>query len=144
MQLIFCESTGNWAAWLKAEVAGDVKLVETRTLEELWQQLEQHGDALVALELTAARLERSLAALWRLHRRYPSAVVVALAELSLSALEPAVREAGAAHFIAAPRKLDELVSLVRYRSAAASFRDCNNDEEVPIEDRVFASLPWGG
>ena len=144
MQLIFCETTGNWAAWLKGHVAGEVKLVETRRPDELWRQLDQHGGAIVALELTATRLETSLAALWRLHCQYPTTVVVALAERSLSALEPAVREAGAVHFIASPRKLDELVSLVRYRCAAAAFRDCSDDEEVPIEDRVFASLPWGG
>jgi DNA-binding NarL/FixJ family response regulator len=144
MQLIFCETTGNWAAWLKGQVPGEVKSVETRRLDELWQQLDQHGGAIVALELTATRLETSLAAFWRLHRQYPRAVVVALAERSLSALEPVVREAGAAHFIASPRKLNELVELARYRSAAASFRDRSDDEEVPIEDRVFASLPWAG
>jgi hypothetical protein len=144
MQLIFCETTGNWAAWLKGHVAGEVKLVETRRLDELWQELDRHGDAIVALELTATRFETSLAALWRLHRQYPTTVVVALAERSLSALEPVVREAGAAHFIASPRKLHELAELVRYRSVAAVFRDCSDDEEVPIEDRVFASLPWGG
>jgi hypothetical protein len=144
MQLIFYETSGNWAAWLKAHVAGEVKLVETRHWDELCQQLDRHGGAIVALELTAARLETSLAALWRLHRLYPSAVVVALAERSLSALEPAVREAGAVHFIASPRELNELVELVRYRSAAATIQDCNADEELPIEERVFASLPWSG
>jgi DNA-binding NtrC family response regulator len=142
--LIIFESTGDWAAELARRLPPGVSLVETRSLEEMWEQLHSNPAAVIALEFTLQRAERLLAALVRIDREFPQAIVIALAECKLAGWEEIVRESGAVHFIASPRKMDEVVELVRRRSVFAA-DDClaPSDEPVSLEVQMLASLPWG-
>jgi hypothetical protein len=144
MQLTICESVGNWATWLKHDLAGEVVVTEIRRLEEIWPLLDRRVPSIVAVEFTASGVERSLAALCRVAREYPAAISVALATRRLAALGPAAREAGAALFLESARELPEFVSLVRHLAAKSKFDQANDADDTSLEDRVFASLPWGG
>ena len=121
-----------------------VSLVETRSLGEMWERLQSAPTAVVALELTADRAEPLLAALARLDREFPQAVPLILAERSLVGWEEIVRQAGAVHFVSSPRRVDEVVEIVRHRAAAAVANQLlSSDESVSLEDQILASLPWG-
>ena len=54
MQLIICESTGDWAAELERRLPPSVSLVETRSLEEMWERLHSSPD-LAAARIPVAR-----------------------------------------------------------------------------------------
>jgi hypothetical protein len=144
MPFIIYETTGYWALGLRPRLPDDISLIETRSLDEMWQRLQDVKSATVALELTTPRAEQVLAALLRLNREFPQVTVMVFAERSLAAWEEIVREAGAVHFTTSPRRLDEVVELARCHTAASSERRVPSDEEVvSLEDRILASLPWG-
>ena len=125
--LIVMERSGDWAAALRAEfqdrslklkaAAPAPRIVETRSLDELWERLRQWPAALVAVELTEANLPSILAALARAEREHPRAAVLVLAERRLAACFALLLEAGAMHCIASPRRLGEAVELLRPRAA---------------------------
>jgi hypothetical protein len=143
MQLIVCETTGDWAAELWRRLPSGISLMETRSLPEVWQQLDSRP-TMVALELTPQRAEQLLAALVRINREFPSAVAIVLADRSLAGWEEIVRHAGAVHFIASRRNVDELIELVRHRMASPLIEHFPpNDNSNSLEDQILASLPWG-
>jgi DNA-binding NarL/FixJ family response regulator len=143
MQIIICESTGDWAAELCRRLPANVSLIETRSLGETWQRLSASPAAVVALELTASQAEQVVAAVQRIDREFPRAAAIVLATRELSAWEALVREAGAIHFVGSPRKLDEIVELVRRRAALASERGAAAADSNSLEDQILAGLPWG-
>jgi len=144
VQLIIGESTGDWAAELERRLPPSVSLVETRSLEEMWERLHSSPAAAIALEFILQRAEQLLAALVRIDREFPQAMVIVLAGCKLTSWEEIVRESGAVHFIASPRKVEEVVELVRRRSIfSVDDRLASSGESVSLEDQMLASLPWG-
>ncbi len=144
MQLIICETKGDWAAELSRRLPTGMPLIETRSLDEVWERLNDAFAATVALQLTAHRAEQILAALVRLDRDYPHAAAIILADRSLAGWENVVREAGAVHFVPSPRQVDEIVALLRRRSQFAAIdMPATLTETTSLEDRILASLPWG-
>jgi DNA-binding NarL/FixJ family response regulator len=142
MQLILCETTGDWAAELSRRLPAHVSVVETRSVEELLDQLKSAPTAIVALELLPQRAEKCLAALVRINREFPQAAAVVLAQRNQFAWEQLVREAGTVHFVSSIRHISELVNLVRHRSVSVeNFPPA--DESASLEDQILASLPWG-
>jgi hypothetical protein len=144
--IIVCETSGRWGAALRRELPSGMLLVETRSLHELWEQLEEFPAAIVALELTADKREPVLSALVRIGRLFPNALSLVFAERSLASWEDAVREAGAIHFIVSPRRLDEMGEIVRRRMMDVSHHAAvaAEGETISIEQRIVASLPWSG
>jgi hypothetical protein len=143
MQLIICETKGDWAAELSRRLPAGMSLVETRSLDELWERLNNAPAATVALQFTALQAEAILAAVVRLDRDYPHTTAIILADRSLAGWEHVVREAGAVHFIASPRQVDEVVALLQRRSQFAAADVPASDETPSLEERILASLPWG-
>jgi DNA-binding NtrC family response regulator len=143
MQLIICETTGDWAAALWQWLPASVSLIETRSLGEMWERLHSAPAAMVALELTTERAESLLAALVQLDREFPQSVALVLAERNLAGWEEIVRQAGAVHFIVSPRRLDEVVELVRRAASAIANQLPSGNESVNLEDQILANLPWG-
>ena len=103
--VILMERSGQWAAALRIELPeGAIRLIETRSLEECWRRLAEWPRALVAIEVTAERIEAVAAGLRRLERRFPESRAIVLAERGLAACGDLLREAGAIHFASSPRE----------------------------------------
>jgi hypothetical protein len=142
MKLIVFESTGDWAAELTRRLPPAVSLVETRTLDDVWSELDG-TPAIVALEFTPPRAETLLAALIRLDREFPQAVSVVLANASHAGWEPICREAGAVQFIASRRNVDQLIKLVRHQLAVSPCELVSAPvENTSLEEQILAGLPW--
>ena len=149
MQLMIYESKGDWAAALLPRLPDGAALVETRSLDELWQHLDATPTATVALQITVPRAQQIVSALERLDCQYPQTAAVILADRrftrqSQPVWEAMLREAGAQLFISSPRNVGQLVALHRRRSLFAPFdRLISPDEETSLEDRILENLPWG-
>lgn len=140
---IVSETDGRWAAALRTELPRGAALVETRSLSELWSLLPGCQNSTVILELKPGKEAQLLAALMRIARKYPRVISIVVAHRKLSSWEDVVREAGALHFIAAPRRLPEVAEIVRRRCSSLSAYNADGGEEAQlIEERIFATLPW--
>lgn len=139
-RLIVCERSGQWAVALRRELpGGDVRVHETRSLRECWRVLGRHLSSFVVVELTEANADDLLDRLARLERVAPLARAAVVAERSLAAYEPLVREAGAVHFIAGTRDLCPLARLAcRHLDQAALQGPCRS-----VSQAIWDGLPWG-
>jgi DNA-binding response OmpR family regulator len=135
-RLIVCEQTGRWAAALRLALENErLRIVETRSLAECGERLEESPEALVAVELTPANLDAVLEWLLNFERNFPDARVVVLADRGLEGYELLARELGAVHFTTSPRQLDQMIPLVR------AFQPRRPGELSPTE-QILADLPW--
>ena len=151
LPLILLERTGGWAGALRRELGErPVRLVETRSFDECWQQLAAAPAALVAWELTAANLPQMVRSLLRLDRDFPGAAAIVMAERRLAAAQGLLREAGALHFVTSPRSLGPVAEIVRRRAVAQAE---SQGHPAPISavigwdnllDEIAAGLPWAG
>ena len=136
-KLIVCERTGQWAVALRRELANaGVRVWETRTLADCWNELAESPASFVVLELggdVAGLLDRMA----RKPCEFPSARLAVVADRSLADHEWLMREAGAVHFLCSPRQVGPLAQLA-----------CRHLAQVPplqqsLTDRIWANLPWG-
>ncbi|MCH8924492.1 MAG: hypothetical protein IIA67_15250 [Planctomycetes bacterium] len=138
-RLILWERTTCWALALRRATSDQpIRLVETRTWGECLGQLCEASRSVVALELVPQGVERVLAALEELDRRFPHAVPIVLAARSMRAHGPLMREAGAMHFASSPRRLDVVAQLVRRHL------DRMPEPAGSLRDTVWARMPWAG
>src|SRR5262245_14596835 len=140
-RLIVCESAGDWAAILRRQLPDVVSLIEMRHLADVDVYLGGRVASIVAIEFKPQRAEEIFTALVKLQRQHPRTIAVVLAERGLSNWGEIVREAGAVHFIASPRRIGELVDLLRMQMKLGQFVDSLPDC-LPPEDRILAGLPW--
>jgi len=135
-RLIVCERSGRWAVTLRRELAeAGVRVWETRTLADCWEELAASPASLLVVELggDVAGLLRCLA---RLPRQFPRARLAVVADRSLASYEGLMREAGAVHFLSSPRRIGPLAQLA-----------CRHLAQVPplqqnLTERIWAGLPW--
>jgi hypothetical protein len=125
LQLLIYETSGQWAAVLRRELPAGVTISEIRSFEELWGQLAA-TEPVVALELTTAKFEATLAAIGRLSLAYPAALTLVVANRGLAEWRELVIEAGAAHFIASPRQIGEIVNIIKRHLATTG------DKAAPV------------
>ena len=136
-RLIVCERTGRWAIALRRELAGaGVRVWETRTLDDCWNELAASPASFVVLELSRDR-GRLLEHLARQLREFPLARVSVAADRGQADYEWLVREAGAVHFVHSPRRVGALAQLI-----------CRHLAQIPppqqgFVERIWAGLPWG-
>ena len=136
-RLIVCERTGRWAVALRREVDGsDVRVHETRSIAECWQQLAESPAGFVVVELTGSNLSSLLERLARLPRELPLARVAVVADRRLAKYEWLIREAGAVHFTCSPRQLGPLAR------AAAGHLDQAPSPPKTLVEQIRAGLPW--
>jgi len=139
--VLICEAGGDWAALLRRDISGGATVIEVGQLDELWTRLRETPRAVVAMELRSKSGWELLGTLRRLNREFPQALAVVLVQRHLRDWEDICREAGAVAFIASPRSIGDLVEIVRGRVRSGS--DWIAGDEVPLEDRILADLPWG-
>lgn len=126
-----------------AVVAVECRIVEARTNENCLAELAQTPTALVGVELCDATRERALELLATLAERYPACRVIVLADRSMRHYEWLARELGAVHFVASPRQLASLATIVsRHADLTATSTDTDADAGRSVEE-IWRSLPWG-
>ena len=136
-RLIICEKSGHWAAtFRRAAGSRELPICEARSSEQVQRELAQRPESIVAIEVGAATVAKTLAqvAAWRI--RCPAARFLLLAEPDLEAIEPSLREAGAVHVVYSSRDLAATVRLVRRHLARAP------QPQLSLEESIWAALPW--
>jgi DNA-binding response OmpR family regulator len=141
MNLIICETSGDWRALLQQRLTRDVALIEARSLMEISDRVEASPCALIALEWTASHAESLLAEIARIDRKHPRAKVIMLSHRDPSCDEAACREAGAVHVITSRRRIGEVVGIVQHLLHCSDWAEADNDEQDP-ETAIIARLPW--
>jgi hypothetical protein len=128
---------GRWAVAMRRELtATGVRVWETRTLDDAWEELAASPASFIVVELTgdgAVLLSRMI----RLPREYPDARLAVVADRALADHQTMMLEAGAAWFLTSPRAAGRLAQLA-----------CRHLAQVPqppqsMTERVWAALPWG-
>jgi len=136
-RLIVCERTGEWTAALRKELVDlNVKVFECRRLAEAWAALAQTNAIFLIAEATSGNLSELVERLKWLRRDFPHARAAVVADRSLTDCEWLVREAGAIHFLASPRQLQSLVTIVIRHFAIVPL------PAQTLTEQIWASLPW--
>jgi hypothetical protein len=161
---IVCEQTSRWASALRLAlgqeaVAADPPylLREVRSLAELSVELASHPTGFVAVEVRRNDLGGVLTWLAEAERKFPRARCFAMLGRSLLASESdlrstttqslqdvgdALREAGALAVVASPRRLADALQLGRRHAAATESHATLLAEQLPLVERLWATLPW--
>ena len=136
-RLILCEKTSRWAIAARRALGGrSGVLVETRSMVQCERELAAAPASLVALETTAEGLKQISTFLLSQTHRYGRARFVALADESLAASEPLLREAGAAAVYTSPRQARRLAATALRHLAHAPPAD------LPLAEAIWNRLPW--
>ncbi len=140
--LIVCEPSGLWATALRgASAARPLRLVETRRLPDVWQQLLGAPASLVALAWSGERRAELAEFADQIGRRFPLARVVALVDRRERAEEWLAYELGAIHVCHSPRQVAVVVRLARrHLGPHAAVRHWPAMDDA-IE-QVWQTLPW--
>jgi hypothetical protein len=134
--VIICERKGTWAAGLRRYLPRELRLRETRSLADCLHELDESPASVVVVEFSEALLERALDLLGEVGRRFPSALVVAVAPRGWEPYEGLLREAGAVHFTTSPRDGDVLARIaVRHAALIPA-------PGTTFAARIWDSLPW--
>jgi len=143
IDVVICEESGDWSALLRRHLPAGAALIQTRHLDELWTCLREAPRAVAAIELRVEHGPEVLECLRRLDRQIPDAVPIVLAHRDVRDWEELCREVGATAFILGLRSIGDVAEIVGglVRSQTAWSKD--TDEQMPLEDRIFANLPWG-
>jgi hypothetical protein len=142
MKLFFFETDGQWAALARRRFSGDISVVEIRNLDELWSQLSQSAESVVAIQWTTANDETLLAALARIACEFPRVTTIVLAARDLAAWANLCREMGATHFIISTRQIVEIVEIAKRKMQSGAASAAGQDETIPLEERILNGLPW--
>ncbi len=134
---IVCERSEKWAVALRLplQVVGH-RVVETRSLDDCWNEVVASSASLVGVEATATNLESLVPWMRRLAAAFPRARVVVLGSRGLEAGEWLLREAGAVHVVFSPRQWQPLVRIAQRHLGAVS---CPDDSD---RQRIWRRLPW--
>lgn len=135
-RLILCERTGRWAAALRRELLDvDIRVWETRTLDDCWTELKESPASFLVLEL-GPDLDGLTRRMMQLPRRFPSAHWAAVTDCTPPDLEWWMREAGAVHVVASTRRVGPLAQMA-----------CRHLAQIPLPqqeltERIWSNLPW--
>ena len=148
---IICERAGQWALALRqafdrakapgaeesaAGAAEDFRLVETRSADDCLAVLGEEPLAVVVVELCPATCDQALSLVAEVARRFPLAPVIVLAAREMALYEWLARELGAVHFASSPRRLQDVVAIVRRHGRRLPV------PEMGTAEAVWATLPW--
>ncbi len=127
-----------WAAHLRLVLGESSRSVYAcRTSEACDEALERWPASMLAIELTADRLEATLAWLAEQLRRRPAVRAVALAAPDLRNAAAVIRESGAVDIAFGPRHLRDVAALSQRHLAQAA------EPELGLRERIRTRLPWG-
>jgi hypothetical protein len=139
--VIVCERSGIWATSLARHLGPEIRLRQTRGLEECVRQLAAAPASLLALEVSRGNLPGGLALLVDVGRRFPASRSIVLAERGCERYEWLLREAGAVHFSVSPRESESLARLAvrHFGLATVPLADeCRGD----VTSQIWDALPW--
>ncbi len=136
-RLIVSERTGCWAVALRRELAhGGVRVWETRSLADCWDELANSPASFLIVEL-GRDLAPLLHRLLTLPRTFPAARVAVVSQRSSAPYEWLLREAGSVHYVCSPRDVAPLARMAcRHLSQAPS-------PPQSLAERIWTALPWG-
>ena len=136
-RLIVCERSGQWSSALRAELAGaGIRLWECRSLPEAWDALAQTPAAFLIAEVARENLEDLLRRMAWFSCDFPRGRIAVVGRRSMARFEWLLREAGAVHFLASPRRLRSLAGIVIRHLARVP------PPQQTMVERIWASLPW--
>ena len=148
---IVCEPTNRWAAALRVAVAraanwpaGEPRLYEVRSLEELAARLEVRPNSLGFINVHDNNVPRVLSWLAAARGLYSRARFVALIDCRLSREEiaDALLEAGAAEIAYSPRYLQHVLAPPPPPPPPAAARPAASAADNSLMESIWSSLPW--
>ena len=113
VRVIICERKTHWVVALRQQLKTlSIRLYQTRSLQECWDDLPSYPASLLVLELTLENKTDLINRLCRLSQDFPDARAVIVAERRLQNHEFLLREAGAIAISFSPRHLGPVASLI--------------------------------
>lgn len=113
VRVIICERKTHWVIALRQQLKTmSIRLYQTRSLHECWNDLASYPTSLLVLELTLENKTDLINRLCRLSQDFPDARAVVVAERQLQNHESLLREAGAIAVSFSPRHLGPVASLI--------------------------------
>jgi DNA-binding NtrC family response regulator len=136
-RLIVFESAPRWAVALRGALGkAGPRLVEVRSLAGAEAALVAAPHSLVAIEVTAVRLEAVVDFLQTIMTRYPHARAVALQATEDCSAELLLREAGAIDVLGSMLQARHLARLAARHAAQAP------QEAIDVRELVREQMPW--
>ncbi|MHB8862364.1 MAG: hypothetical protein ACYC6N_08165 [Pirellulaceae bacterium] len=134
---IVCERSEKWAVALRRplQLAGH-RVFETRSLENLWNEVVVRPASIAGLETTRANLEVLVPWMTRFAEAFPKARIIVLGSRGLEASQWLLREAGAVHAVFSPRDWQPLVRVIQ-RHLGDALGQVDSDRQ-----HVWRRLPW--
>ncbi len=112
-RFILCERTGKWAVAFRRQVRDKrLRIYETRSLDQCWDELSQAPWSIVGVEVTVANMSQVAIWLEQLRHERPRARAVLLGQRGLEPAEWLLRQAAAAHVVYSPRDLQPVLDMV--------------------------------
>ena len=137
-RLIVCEHSRGWAIRLRQVLQNrGIRVYETRSLTECWQEASRSPASMLVVELTNANPEPIIQFVDRIFRELPHARVVVLGQRGMESYEWILREAGVVHVQYSPRDMRSVARMAERHLVAAPPADMGTLEQIR------AGLPWG-
>jgi len=133
--LIVYEQKGRWAAALRREAAGtNLRIREVRTADDCREELALRPASFIVLEVRENPLPALRFAVWQ-RCAYPLACWAAVGSREPAAYEPFLREAGAVHVVATPRRLRQLLEIAARHLGRF-------EPPQGMAEEIWENLPW--
>ena len=137
--LIVCEKSGRWAAWIRRSLERDLlKLRQTRSMTECWEELTCSPQSLLALEVTPDNLEPVVERLTLLRDEFPLARAIVMLDVADAEVEWLCREAGAVYVAQSLPDLKGAMPLLRRHLEQCEVDTEQNEWLSDLQER----LPW--
>jgi hypothetical protein len=133
--VVLCERAPRYAIAIR-RLLPDVKVLETRHLDDATAALQVSPDALLVLDVEARKAPQTIAFLAQLQGELPRVRTIAGIPCASVPWELLLREAGAAYVLTTPRKLNSLAPWMRAHLARAP------QPQISLRERVWQRLPW--
>jgi CheY-like chemotaxis protein len=134
--VVVCERGTRWAVAVRALLESGAKVVETRGLDDAWQQLQTTPHGALLIEIEPQRSPQQVALLVRIQTELPHVMIIACVASASPDWELLLREAGAAVVLRTPRRLPGVAPWLRRHLARVPQRKLN------LRERIWDHLPW--
>lgn len=135
---LVCERTGDWATALRSALGSNAtRIVETRSWSDLVVELQDAPASVVCLESAGTPPDELVRRLGRLHRDFPLARAIVLADPATIDGEPAWRDVGVVEVARTRRDLRAAARIVERHCGSLADRDDS------FRAGLWRRLPWG-
>jgi hypothetical protein len=137
-KLIVLEKNGWLARALRRSVGGSRTIVETRSMKQLFDDLDDAPTSVVTIDGATIQPDRLIACCFRVGREFPLAATTVVLPRSYRDVQWEVREAGAIHVCIGPRRLAPMTTMIERRLQRSP------QLELTLAERILASMPLSG